>query len=170
MAKAKDKWAQIGYIQVVESAANTLTFNGLSVFSNILTPQGLIIHDIEYNVSVADWTLLVAALDEIAFGMGGDDGMTAVALDDAQIYDYNSLHLQVFGTPANAVFSQSPIVRTFDHLPGGGLLVPADRIYMFVRGASLASAVTMECRFHFTLVDLSAQEYIELAQALRVLK
>ncbi len=169
MAKTKDLFAQLGYISITESGANTLTFNGLSVFSNILEPKGLIIHRVEYAVPVSAIALMTAAEDEIAMGLAGDDGLATVALDDAGIYDYKALDRNDFGTAASGVLHVSPLVTDFTKLPGGGILVPADRIYVYVQGAGLASAVTMSARFWFTIKDLSAQEYIELAQALRVL-
>lgn len=169
MAKSKDKYAQLGFMDVVESAANTLTFSGISVFSNILTPKGLIIHDVEYNVPSSEYALILDSSDGITFGLAGDDGMTSVSLNDAQVYDYNVIGEWEKGTPATAILLDIPKRVNWAHLPGGGMLVPADRFYMYVQGSSIADPVTMNCRFHFTLVDLSPQEYIELAQALRVL-
>jgi len=169
LAKQKDMFAQVAYIVNVESAANTLTFQALSVFSNILTPKGILIHRVEYFIAPVDYNKIVAADDSIVFGLAGDDSMTTVALSDAQVYDYQRIGVYVYGTPATAELIYIPIIMDFSSLPGGGRLVPADRIYSFIQGVSLASATTVECRFHFTMVDLSAQEYLELAQALRVL-
>ncbi|GAG65945.1 unnamed protein product [marine sediment metagenome] len=169
MAKGKDKYAQMGYIAVSESGANTLTFGGISVFSNILTPKGLLIHDVKYNVPAASQNLILDEADAVTFGLAGDDTMSAVSLDDAQVYDYNVLGLVVDGAPATSSLIEIPKFIDFSHLPGGGKLVPADRLYAYVQGFSLATPASMNLRFNFTVVDLSAQEYIELAQALRVL-
>ena len=169
MAKTKDRFAQMGYLQVTESGSNTLTFAGISVFSNILTPKALLIHRIEYNIPDGELAKVIAEADSIKFGMHGDDSKTSVQLEDAQTYDYNRYGIQEHGTPANATVTRMPWIVKYDDLPGGGKLVPADRIFIWAEGVSLASAVTVSCRFHFTLHELSAQEYIELAQALRVL-
>lgn len=170
MAKRTDKYSQIGYISLVESAANTLTFAGLSVFSNVLQPQGLLIHKIEYNVSHNSLNLLLAADDYIQFGLGGDDSQTAIALENASTYDYNLYGYKINGTPANGELFLMPVVRDFSQLPGGGKLVPADRIYGYIKGNSVASACVATIRFAYTIIDMSAQEYLELAQALRVLQ
>lgn len=170
MAKMKtDVFSQIGYIQVTESAANTLTFNSLSVFSNILTPKGLLIERIEYYPSSAMYVEMTTAADSITFGVAGDDSMATVALDDPQVYDHNTVVRLDFGTAGSASLRDSPIIKDFSGLSGGGRLVPADRVYVYLKGNGLASAGTMTIRFHFTVVDLDAQEYLELAQALRVL-
>lgn len=170
MAKAKDKFSQVGFISVTESAANTLTFDGISVFSNILTPKAILIHRVYYVLLDDQIDLLLADADVITYGLCGDNSMTAITYDDARVYDLQSVGIHdAGGTPATYTFWKAPVIIDFGTLPGGGKLVPADRLYAFVKGSSLASAVSLSARFEFTLVDLNAQEYIELAQALRVL-
>lgn len=174
MAKAKsgtDQFAQIGYITVTQTAANTLTFAGLSVFSNVLGSKGMIIHSAEYVFGNSNgYALMVGSGDILACGLSGDDGLASVDLDDPQVYDYNSLLYLPYGTPADHEIFKNPIVRDWSSFPGGGLLVPADRLYLFCDSLSVASAATVQCRFRFTLIELAAQEYLELAQSLRVLK
>ncbi|KKL17348.1 hypothetical protein LCGC14_2486460 [marine sediment metagenome] len=170
MAKTKDKFSQIAFMTVNESAANTLTFNGMTVFSNILTPKAILIHRISYIILDDQIDKILADADVLTFGLSGDDQMANVLFSDARVYDMHSVGFHDAGTTAvDWLFWESPKIFDFNALPGGGKLVPADRIFMFVKGASLATAVSMSARFDFTLVDLSATEYIELAQALRVL-
>ncbi len=170
MAKMKDLFSQIGYIDVTMSAINTLTFNGLSVFSNILTPKGLIIHYIEYALGTATLQDLDTDGDQIFFGLCGDDQMAAILLSNAQVYDNHALtRLESAAAATNFLLDKSPIKQDFTGLPGGGRLVPADRIYVYAGSGGMTVVGVVSCRFHFTLKDLSAQEYIELAQSLRVL-
>lgn len=167
---SKDQWAQIAYLAVSESAANTLTFNGLSVFSNVLSQRAMIIHRAEYSFAVGAFADIDADQDGIKYGLAGDDGIATISLDDPTVYDYNFLIRLDAGTAASANILQAVIPKDFTALPGGGLLVPADRLYLFVQGNTLTAAVAAFVRVWFTLVDLSAQEYLELAQAMRVLK
>lgn len=155
---------------MTESAANTLTMGGLSVFSNVLSQKGMVLHDIAYQIAYASLSVLAADLDGLTFGLAGDDDMTSVALDDPEVYDFQQLKVVAYGAPANAHIYSNPIRRDLAGLPGGGMLVPADRLFLFVQGVNLASACTVSCRFRFTIIDLSAQDYLELAQAMRVLK
>lgn len=170
MAKAKEQFSQIGYLTVSESAAGTLTFAGLSVFSNVLGQKGMVIHRAEYFRLPAAIGLLIADDDRLEFGISGSNSMTDIDLDDPEVYDYNLCIMEAYGTAANILEFQDPILKDWSNLPGGGLLVPADRLYMWIRGSSLASAASMSVRFWYTILDLSAQDYLELAQALRVLK
>lgn len=168
-ARKKDEFSQIAYMTVTETALNTLTFQGMSVFSNILTPKGMVIHRIEYECPVANQALIAASNDYLTFGIAGDDTLTAIVLSDAKVYDYQTVALREVGTPASAFLFSTMHIIDFTQLPGGGRLVPADRVYMFVEGVSLTGPATVSARLHFTLKDLAPQQYIELAQALRVL-
>jgi len=169
MAKAKDEYSQIAYLAVTESAANTLTFNSLAVFSNILEPRGLVIHRIQWNIPSGTYDLLASDADTLYFGLSGDDGLASMSMGDSKVYDYNLLTMDSFGTPANSMQRSSPLVSDFSNLPGQGRLVPADRIYIWVQGSALASAATIQCRIDFTVLDLDAGQYLELAQSLRIL-
>lgn len=170
MAKAKDDFSQLGYMNVVESAANTLTFDGLSVFSNVMSQSAMIIHRVEYSFSAAEIALLVGTGDAYTFGIAGDDGLASISLNDPEVYDYNVLYQHAIGSAADFQIVSLPVMKDFSTQPGGGLLVPADRIYGYVQGISLASAGGVTIRFWFTLKELAAQDYLELAQAMRVLK
>ena len=171
MAKSKDVYSQLGYLNIVESAANTLTFGGLSVFSNVLGQKGMLINRVEYLPTAASVGLVIADGDELNFGLSGTDNFTATPeLDDPQTYDRNYFRLEASGVPASAIMYYMPMVKSFSDLPGGGLLIPADRLYGWVEGGNLASNVTMRIRFWYQIFEMSAPEYLELAQAMRVLR
>lgn len=170
MAKAKESYSQIGYLAVTESAANTLTFNGLSVFSNVLGQKGMIIHRADYAISSTTLGVLAASQDGFQVGLAGSDALTTIALDDPEVYDYVFLSRRDYGTAASALILQFPIKRDFTQLPGGGLLVPADRLYGYFEGVNLSNPGGVTIRFWYTIIDLSAADYLELAQSMRVLK
>lgn len=167
---AKDIFTQLSYLSVTESAANTLTFAGLSVFSNVLSQRGMIIHRVEYDLPAGTVALMVANADAIKYGLTGSDGMTSVSLDDPEAYDINRITRVDIGTAASGFYHNAKLVNDFTTLPGGGLLVPADRLYIYVEGVSLATAATAKARVRYTILDMSAADFLELAQSLRVLK
>lgn len=169
MAKT-DQYSQIGYIAVTQSAANTLTFNGISIMTSFLSNSAMILHELIYQIGPNDYALMTAAADVIYVGMTGSDTMTSLALNDPEVYDLRFVHRFDMGAAATGQVIKEPVVTDFTNLPGGGVLVPADRIYGFVDSTGLASAITVEMRFRFTVLELSANEYLELAQSLRVLR
>lgn len=166
----KDLYSQIAYVATTESAANTLTFNGLTVATNVLQQSGMIIHRVEYALSTAGIANITAAGDSIEFGLSGSDSLSSISLADPEVYDDNRLLYHALGAPASGSIQRFPLVKDLSTLPGGGRLVPADRVYLYVVGVSLAAAVSVNARIHFTIVDLDASGYLELAQSLRVLK
>jgi len=167
---AKDTYAQLAYISVAESAANTLTITGMSVFSNVLSQQGMMIHRVNYTFPKSTWALLAATNDELNFGVCGDDQIDTITLGDARVYDGHSITRQDAGTAANSRDYHSPITVDLSSLPGGGMLVPADRLFGYAQGANLSGAMSVTIRVFFTLLDMGAADYLELAQALRVLR
>lgn len=167
---AKEKYSQVGYITVTESAANTLTFAGLTVFGAALSQKGMMLHRIEYVLNATTLTNIDAAGDAIFFGLSGDNSLTVIGLDDSSVYDYRRHQITHIGTAGDSHVYTQPVVSDLSGLPGGGKLVPADRIFAYVKGSSLASAATVEVRFDYSIIELAASDYLELAQSLRVLR
>lgn len=168
---ARDQFAQLAYIDNLQSAVNTIHFAGLSVFSNILSNQGMVIHRIQHFVSINSWLDLDADNRSIRVALVGDDSMTSLAQDDPRVYDFRLILRQdSAGAAANFVITKSPLDIDYSMLPGGGLLVPADRLWTGIESANLTIAAQVQTRIWFTLRTLSAQDYLELAQAMRVLR
>jgi len=170
MPKTKDQYCQLGYISVAETAANTLTFAGLSVFSNVLAQKGMVISRIEYLLSNTSMSYLEDDNDALMVGLSGDDGLSSIDLDDPSVYDIINIMMVSSGTPGTIIRNLVPIVKDFSQMPGGGLLVPADRVYGYIQGTSLAGGGSVRIRFWYRIIDFTAQEYLELAQSLRVLR
>lgn len=166
----KDLYSQIGFLTVTESAAATLTFSGITIATAIMQQNGMIIHRVEYEFSPATLAVLNSDQDVWQFGLSGSDNLTAISLNDAEVYDENRLVRMDLGTAGSGLYVNMPIVKDLSTLPGGGKLVPADRVYLFLKGTGTASAGIVNARIHFTIVDLDAAGYLELAQSLRVLK
>jgi hypothetical protein len=167
---AKDIYSQLAYLEVVESAANTLTFAGMSVFSNVLSQRGMLLHRVLYTFSETQLAKLANSGDGLAFGLCGDDQMDSVSPADARVYDSNRVMRIDMGAAATGHMFHCPFMRDFTDLPGSGMLVPADRLFGYVKGISLGSALEIWIRVHYTLIDMGAQDYLELAQAMRVLR
>lgn len=166
----KDKYAQIGYLTVTETAAATLTFAGLSVFSNVLSNKGMVIHRAEYSLPRQDWSKLNASNEQVIFGLSGSEKITTTIMSNPEIYDYNDTIQVHMGTAGTGVYIDQPKVKDYTSLPGGGLLVPADRLFAYIAGVSTTDPLTVTCRFWFTIIELGPQDYLELAQAMRVLR
>lgn len=161
-----DQFVQYASAQVTETAANTLTFQQLQTGGMLFERRAMVFHRIEYAVNVG---ALDAEADKITFGWITNNQVTAPTLDDPNVIDLNLARRADAGAAASAQFYMDPYIKDFSALPGGGLIVPSHPLYLFAVGDSLASAVTITSRVFFTLKTLSAQDFIELVEALRVI-
>lgn len=167
MAKREDKYIQYASITTLETAANTLTFGQLQTGGMLFQRRAMIFHRIEYNFGAVSGFDAEADLLEMAIVTNNQ--ITSLALSDPNVVHYTSARRVDFGTAASAQLYLMPIPHDFSQLPGGGLIVPAHPIYLAVQGTSLAAAQSVTARIYFTIVELSAQEFVELVEALRII-
>lgn len=159
---SSDNFANVIYDAVTESGANTLTFEEINVGLNIFDKVGMVIHLIEYSNHI---NLLQADDDSITFGLTQSNGWTTVDPSESSIITYEDFSIAGFGTAANALQRQTPYVRDFSTLPGGGILVTPKPLYLFAKGTNLGSAATVKVRIYFTIMKLKPEEYFELLEA-----
>ena len=157
-----DKYANVLYDAVTESAANTLTFEEVNVGLNIFDKVGLLVSRIEYT----NWgSLLDADGDTIQFGISASNSWASAVPSETSIIDYNKMFIEGYGTPANALLMQDTLLKDFSTLPSGGILITPKPLYLWVAGSALASASTVRMRMFFTVVKLSSEEYFELLES-----
>ena len=169
MAKVKDLFSQFFYMSVTQSAANTLTFAKLGIGVSLFDYAGLLIQRIEYTFARAGLQAVVAQADELASAITGSDSLNSLTGDKPEVYDKVVINAVVDGTPATLLQNTAPVVHDFTSLQGGGLLVPAQDIYIACESAGLAAAAVVEARVYYTVRELVATDYLELVQRLRVL-
>ena len=168
MAKIKDIFAQFFYMAVTQSAANTLTFAQLGIGVSLFDYAGLLLHRIEYSPTRATLQNVVAATDELTVAITGSDKIASLTADQPEVYDritYNVSEVTAVGVYPN----QQPVVHNFSELPGGGILVPAQNLYIACESTGFAAAGVVEARIYYTVKELVATDYLELVQRLRVL-
>jgi hypothetical protein len=169
MADVKDQFANYAIIEVLESAANTLTFKKLETGISLNEKVAWIIHRIEYIIDGLDGTLFNAALDVLTFGLSLSNAFSAPTVAENTIIDYNRSIRVDIGTAASGYFQLQPFVKDFASLPMGGTIVPPTPLYLFVKGTGLTAAAKITARLHYTLRTLKVEDYWELVEARRVL-
>lgn len=165
MAKGKDRFVQYASLSITESAANTLTYAQLTTGGMLFQRRAMIIHRIEYMLNAND---LDAEGDTAAFGLVTSN-QSAPGLGDPNTVDFNIARRLDFGTAASAQMYMNPVMRDFSTLAEGGLIIPAHPIFLFAQGTSLPAALVLTARIYFTIEELSAEEFVELVEALRVI-
>ena len=168
--KATDVFIQFGYLSVTQSAADTLTFSdGLNVGIGLFQNGALVIHKVDWEVSPTTYTAMNADGDRIIAALCGDNKLTDLDLDNTSIYDKMSKEHKEL-TAVGFETMDLNFNHDYSTLPGGGLIIPADRLYLAVYSSGTGIANTVRVRIYFTLRTLSAADYLELAQSLRVFK
>lgn len=172
MATAKkmgDQFANIAYLAVSESVAGTLKFARLEMANNLLSEKAaLIIHRTEIYLDGPQ--IMNAALDGVICALTLTDRITAINdLSQPEILMALTLTRYDFGAAATGALEEKPRVRDFSSLPGGGLLVPADRLYLGVQGIGLTGVAAASCRLYYTVKSLDTADYWELIEARRVM-
>ena len=161
-ATGVDKYSNVLYDSVTESAANTITFESVDVGLNIFDKVGLLVSRIEYS----DWLLQIAADgDSLEWGLTTSNNLTALDPSETSIIDYNRVSLNAVGTPAIALERVEPYIKDFSTLPGGGLLITPKPLYMVADGNALANPAVVKMRMFFTVVKLKPEDYFELLES-----
>lgn len=163
MAKSTDKYANVAALTLIESAAGTMTYQELLTGVSLGRQTGILIDQIEYLVPTLQLEKILATGDDIEVGWFVSNTASDFDMNDRrQIHQVMFNQGTIIGTPASgaALFVQ-PIV--FQFFPP--MIVAAPRIFLGAKGSSLGSAMAAESRIYFRYIDLTSQEYIELAEA-----
>ncbi len=164
MAKRnEDRFTNLASGDVTETAANTLTYGELITGISLGVGIGMLIDEIDYLIGAGALDDLVAVGDTINAAWFTSNAPTAIELSDRRLIHMMRMNFPpTVGTPASA---SAPIVqpKVYQFFPA--MIVAAPRIYFGVQGVSLAAAARVQSRIFFRYVDLSTQEYLELAEA-----
>jgi len=162
---SKDIYANMAYLGVLETAANTLTFAKLQIaYPSLLDRKyGLLINrcDIEF----AGLSGLDATSDAVECAITVSDGISSLSLQNPEVLIREKLIRWDIGAAASGFFFHLPITRDFSTMPGGGILVPADRLFIAVKGTTAGNAMNAYMRLYYTIIELSAEDYWQLVES-----
>lgn len=164
----KDVFVNQAFLSVVESAINTLTFNKLETGISIHEKIAWLIARIDYTLDLNP-TNFAATSDAVDFGISTSDALSAINLGTTAAVDFNTVTRFDIGTAASGFFAQMPIGKDFSNLPGGGLLVPPNPLYAWVKGLALGSVMTIRARLFYTVKVLKLEDFWELVELRRMI-
>jgi hypothetical protein len=164
-----DQFANLAIIGVVETGANTLTFKKLETGFSIMEKAAWVISRIEYTVQAPLAAVFDGNGDHVDFGISLSNSWSAPTPTEITILDANSIWRADYGAAATAIVSIAPFVKDFSNLPGGGLILPPNPLYGFVKGTGLVSAMAVTMRLYYTTLALAVDQFWELVEARRVL-
>jgi len=170
MAQAvRDRFANIASIEVVESAANTLTFASLATNMGFIGRRdqalAMVIDELQWAPNPGAMNDLIAITDLIQLALTVSNSVTDLTdLTDRRILANKLIGMHIVGTATAISQWQLPIDKQF--FPP---LITAERtLYLGVQGVSLAGAVTAQLRILFRVETLTSGELVELAEVFRL--
>ena len=172
MAKSmslSDNYVSQAVFDVTESAANTLTFEKLTTGLSVYDQIGWVICRVKYALGVSAQALFNATGDTLSAALTMTNSLSGLGDADPQIYDYIRIQRTDFGTAANAIMTDLEYIHDFSGLPGGGLLVLPEPLYLGVAGLSLSGAAQVVAKIYFKAIELTQQDYFNLVQARQLL-
>lgn len=165
-----DKYANKATVNVIESAANTLTFNQLQTGVSVFEKMAFVVHEIRYEFSISAVNLIIGMGDSLTAAIVRSSQLTQLGMGQPEVLDKYAIYCTTHGAPASALHSNPAIGKQdFTGFPGGGLLIPGAPIYAAVEGTGLADPGDCTITFYFTTLTLKADEYWELVEAYRII-
>ena len=156
-AVSQDQFANLAYITVTESAANTLTFKKLETGISIFEKVAWVVHRLEYYCDNIAATIFNTTGDYLQLALCSTDQMTSIDLSNAAVIDMCRITRIDLGTAASGFYREDPLIRSFADMPGGGLIVPATRLYLGAVGTGLGGATTNKLRMFYTTKTLKPE-------------
>lgn len=168
--KGGDAYSQVIYGSVMLSAANTLTFKKVDIITGALLGSkqyGLLIARIEWLFINAAIQEMTANGDSISLAVTVSEGIADLGMNHPELIATESFERHDAGAAASGQFINKPSYRDYTGLPGGGLLIPADRLFLAGTSLGLAGGTLLMggIRIYYTSKELTPTDYLELIQA-----
>ena len=170
MAEAlRDLYANIITFDITQSAANVLTFDtvetNVGIDSSRRSGVAILVDEINYYIAAPAITEMTSVSDELIMGITISSGVTDLAdMTDRRILDQVSLLRADFGTAAAAQIIQFPIQKQF--FPP--LIMAERQIHFGLASGGLASAARARCRIFYRSVQITAEQFVEIAEVFRL--
>lgn len=165
----QDKFDQYMTLGVTMSAANTLTFAEVAVGISLFDYAGFLLTRIEYTPGGASYHEVLTTADSMTVAVCGSNTITDLNVTRPEVYDRINVITIPNGTPASAWVQTLPEIHDFTGMQQGGILVPAQNVYIGMLSTGFVAAGTCTIRMWYRVLEMTPADYIELAQRLRVL-
>lgn len=168
--KGSDERIQVGTLHVKQAVTDSTTWARLDVITGAILgakQYGLVIERIEYYPTEDLLNDAMMGSRSFSLGFSTDPGLTLMDPMDPRIVDVAGMQTFLIGSTVNGLsmsYTSFPLMKDFTALSGGGILVPADRVYFGLASSGLGAAQEAMARMWFRTIELNAQGYLELLQ------
>lgn len=152
--------------RVTASAANAMTFAQIRFGVGLFGGVALILHRMEYFPATASIRELVAVTDELVFGLTNRDDLAGLTAQNLNVLDTNNIITMAVGAIVSMNLVHLPIIKDFSDMPGGGLIIPTNPLYLGVLTAGFSGPAIVDLMLYYTFKQMSDSDYIELVQGM----
>jgi hypothetical protein len=157
-----DKYCQRAFATVTQSAIDTLTFEQVRFAVGLYQGVALKIHQVHYYPDVATCRQLVNVNDMLEVGLTTTNKISSLDPMDQAVLGLKRL----VGVSTHTELVHNPLVIDFSNLPEGGILVPANPVYIALSSAGFASVGLCRAVVYLSFVSLTDTEYLEVLQTM----
>lgn len=166
MAKMKrDVFVNRAIERVTMSAANTLTFQQINFAAGIFQGVAVLLHRVTFNIGLTAYREMVAVNDSFTVALTVSRQLADLNMTNAEIIVRRQRAAILVGAIVNLIHTSDDITVDLTQLPGGGILIPANPIYLAMLTTSLTTEGVCDCEILFTFKELADADYIELIQS-----
>lgn len=163
MAKAKkDLYTNRAHGLVTMSAADTITFQQINFAVGIFQGIALKLIRVLWYPDQASFSRIDADTKYFQLGLTLRDDLTSLSATNLSVV----VSKIVYGLGDSPEIVQGPLVDDFSTLPGGGLLIPANPVYLGMDSNGVGSALVVRAVLYYTFVELTDKESVELLQTI----
>ena len=165
--RRNDKYSNIVSARTNQTGADAITFNEVRTGISLGSGIGMVIDQIDYFVRDETFHMINSVGDTLIGAWTVSAAITAmdneeIATDNRIIHACKMSPEVIKGTVSSGVKLEI-FPKVYQFFPG--IIVAAPRLYFGVDSDSLSAAGTMASRMYFRYVELTPQEYLELAEA-----
>jgi len=161
-----DKYPNRAMELLTQSAANTLTFEQIRFGTGLFEGIALVLHRLEWYINQIALQEVIAAADSISVALTTRDDLTTIDPVSLNVIHAMQTHIRLVGPVVSMIPDLRPLVADFTTLPGSGLLIPANPLYMAVDSSSLVNPITLRLVMYYSYVRLADKDYLELLQSM----
>lgn len=163
-----DKYSNMAAVTATPGSADAFASTKFAFPFSIMDKVGLLLSRIEYFVNTLSG--LNGGTDYIYAGLATAASLASIA-DSADPLMVDSIRLVRvdMGTAASSLIFELPLVRDFSNLPGGGLLVAPNPLYLWTQSNGAGAVMTVSCRLWYTYIEMAPDEYWQLVESRRVI-
>lgn len=165
----EDKYANFAIVSVVQAAINTLAFKKLETGISLTEKVAWVLNRIEYWLNPQTVAQFGGDGDILLYGLSLSSAWATAQISEITIIDFNALLYSLAGAATSHNWVNKPVIKSFADMPGGGILIPPNPLYLFCSSSGLGAVADVTARIHYTLKTLAVDEYWELVEARRVL-